>query len=181
MWDLIPWPGTNPGPLHWECGVLATVLPVKSLERLLKCRHGSLLQTIDLEFGSKMYILRAPRWWRFKYKHYTLKTEIEKVLNNKKSLEPFASRRGFAQLAMRQGTVQPQGTDSYDHWRQVGDTNDVCLEHWRGCILSEGSRELSARQLASWGKVDSAFPDFWFFQEKVEIYIFMQKLLIFQS
>ena len=23
MWDLILWPGIKPGPLHWECGVLA--------------------------------------------------------------------------------------------------------------------------------------------------------------
>ena len=27
MWDLGPWPGMNPGPLHWECGVLATGPP----------------------------------------------------------------------------------------------------------------------------------------------------------
>ena len=24
MWDLVLWPGMEPGPLHWECGVLAT-------------------------------------------------------------------------------------------------------------------------------------------------------------
>ena len=23
MWDLVPWPGSEPGPLHWELGVLA--------------------------------------------------------------------------------------------------------------------------------------------------------------
>ena len=31
MWDLVPWPGFNPGPLHWECGVLASEPPAKSL------------------------------------------------------------------------------------------------------------------------------------------------------
>ena len=30
MWDLVPWPGIEPGPLHWECGVLATGPPGKS-------------------------------------------------------------------------------------------------------------------------------------------------------
>ena len=24
MWDLVPWPEIEPGPLHWECTVLAT-------------------------------------------------------------------------------------------------------------------------------------------------------------
>ena len=24
MWDLVPWPGIEPSPLHWECRVLAT-------------------------------------------------------------------------------------------------------------------------------------------------------------
>ena len=23
MWDLVPWPGIKPGPLHWELGILA--------------------------------------------------------------------------------------------------------------------------------------------------------------
>ena len=32
MWDLVPWPGSNPGPLHWELGVLATEPPGKSGE-----------------------------------------------------------------------------------------------------------------------------------------------------
>ena len=30
LWDLVPWPGIEPGPLHWECGILATGLPGKS-------------------------------------------------------------------------------------------------------------------------------------------------------
>ena len=30
MWDLVPWPGINPGPLHWEHVVLATGPPGKS-------------------------------------------------------------------------------------------------------------------------------------------------------
>ena len=32
MWDLVPWPGIKPGPLHWEHRVLATGPPGKSLE-----------------------------------------------------------------------------------------------------------------------------------------------------
>ena len=31
MWDLILWPGIEPGPLHWECRALATGPPGKSL------------------------------------------------------------------------------------------------------------------------------------------------------
>ena len=30
MWDLIPWPGIEPGPLHWELAVLTTAPPGKS-------------------------------------------------------------------------------------------------------------------------------------------------------
>ena len=30
MWDLVPWPGIEPGPLHWEHGVLTTGPPGKS-------------------------------------------------------------------------------------------------------------------------------------------------------
>ena len=33
-WDLVPRPGIEPGPLHWERGVLATGPPVKSLVSL---------------------------------------------------------------------------------------------------------------------------------------------------
>ena len=32
MWDLVSRQGMNPGPLHWEGGVLATGPPEKSLE-----------------------------------------------------------------------------------------------------------------------------------------------------
>ena len=31
IWDLTLWPGIEPGPLHWEFGVLATGLPGHSL------------------------------------------------------------------------------------------------------------------------------------------------------
>ena len=34
MWDLVPSPGSNPGPLYWEHGVLATGSPGKSPEVL---------------------------------------------------------------------------------------------------------------------------------------------------
>ena len=32
VWDLVPWPGMEPTPLHWVHGVLATGLPGKSPE-----------------------------------------------------------------------------------------------------------------------------------------------------
>ena len=44
VWDLAPLPGTEPGPLHWECGVLATGPPGKSL----KC------------FSMSLHLLQAP-------------------------------------------------------------------------------------------------------------------------
>ena len=34
MWDLVPWPGVEPGPRHWEHGALATGPPGKSLAQL---------------------------------------------------------------------------------------------------------------------------------------------------
>ena len=34
MWDLVPWPGIEPGPLHWEHWVLSAVPPGKSLAGL---------------------------------------------------------------------------------------------------------------------------------------------------
>ena len=34
MWDLVPCPGINLGPLHWECSVLATGPERKSLNTL---------------------------------------------------------------------------------------------------------------------------------------------------
>ena len=34
MWDLVPDQGSNPDPLHWEQGVLATGPPRKSLYKL---------------------------------------------------------------------------------------------------------------------------------------------------
>ena len=36
MWDLVPDQGSNPDPLHWEHGVLATGPPGKSLGVCLK-------------------------------------------------------------------------------------------------------------------------------------------------
>ena len=35
-WDLVPWPGIDPSPLHWEHGVLATGSPGKSLSASLR-------------------------------------------------------------------------------------------------------------------------------------------------
>ena len=37
MWDLVPWPGSNLGPLHWELRVLAVGPPGKSQEVLYNC------------------------------------------------------------------------------------------------------------------------------------------------
>ena len=33
VWDLVPWPGIEPTPLHWECRFLAIGPPRKSLQR----------------------------------------------------------------------------------------------------------------------------------------------------
>ena len=41
MWDLPPNQGLNPCPLYWECGVLTTGLPGKSLRVLLKIQIRS--------------------------------------------------------------------------------------------------------------------------------------------
>ena len=35
LWDLVPRPGIEPGPLNWECRVLASGAPEKSLLQLL--------------------------------------------------------------------------------------------------------------------------------------------------
>ena len=35
MWDLVPQPGIEPVPLHWEHGVLTTGPPGKSLKNIL--------------------------------------------------------------------------------------------------------------------------------------------------
>ena len=37
-WDLVPWPGLNPGPLPWEHGVLATGPPGKSPHLILNSK-----------------------------------------------------------------------------------------------------------------------------------------------
>ena len=41
-WDLVPRPGIEPGPLHWERGVLTTVPPGKSL-LLLFLKHNMII------------------------------------------------------------------------------------------------------------------------------------------
>ena len=50
MWDLVPCPGIKPGPLHWECGLLATGPPGKSWSinfnhQLFRWECGSLTRT----------------------------------------------------------------------------------------------------------------------------------------
>ena len=37
MWDPVPWPGIEPGPLQWKLGVLATGSPGKSWYSFLTC------------------------------------------------------------------------------------------------------------------------------------------------
>ena len=53
MWDLVPWPGIEPGPLHWQHGVLATGPPGKSLFVVFTMVSnyfvGIFLPTSDLE------------------------------------------------------------------------------------------------------------------------------------
>ena len=65
MWDLVPWLGLNPGLLHWECRVLATAPPEKSLPQLFKCMyqlHDMCLDPWmwdDLSLGRKNLIWRT--------------------------------------------------------------------------------------------------------------------------
>ena len=51
MWDLVPRPGIKPGPLHWECGVLATGPSGKSLKEFSSGRGSGhkLLNGQDVE------------------------------------------------------------------------------------------------------------------------------------
>ena len=40
LWDLVPWPGLDLGPLYWECRVLVPGPPGKSLDGSF-CRNFS--------------------------------------------------------------------------------------------------------------------------------------------
>ena len=42
LWDPASWPGIEPGPLHWECRVLATGSPGKSLLYFLEWNNVTL-------------------------------------------------------------------------------------------------------------------------------------------
>ena len=42
MWGLLPWPGVQFRPLHWELGVLATGPPGESLHQPIEYTHGCL-------------------------------------------------------------------------------------------------------------------------------------------
>ena len=58
MWGLVPWRGIEPGPLHWEQGVLATGPPGKSPKFLIfKLRWNSR--------GVKLAILKCPCLWHW--------------------------------------------------------------------------------------------------------------------
>ena len=48
MWDLVPWSGIEPGPLCWECGVLATRAPGKSPPEILIVHVASFLWVLTL-------------------------------------------------------------------------------------------------------------------------------------
>jgi len=57
MWDLVPWPGWEPQPLLWECRILATGPPGKSLyfllyhtvgEKILHLHRGGDNSTLNL-------------------------------------------------------------------------------------------------------------------------------------
>ena len=47
MWELVPCPGIEPSPLHWEHGILATGPPGKSSNRNVLLVVDS---TVDLSF-----------------------------------------------------------------------------------------------------------------------------------
>ena len=68
MWDLVPWPGSNPGPLHWELGVLATEPPGKSGELIfwMNTMAGQWQWTLggegvrEIRLGIAVWITYAP-------------------------------------------------------------------------------------------------------------------------
>ena len=39
LWDVVPWLEIEPGPLQWECRVLATEPPGKSLDTVSEVPH----------------------------------------------------------------------------------------------------------------------------------------------
>ena len=105
------------------------------LDAIPSSRHGSLLQRIDLELDSK-YILwehsgdgdssTSIPFWRLRYKKY-LKKKITGIL--------------FLEWDLSAGNMSEYGAATwYKRWMS------------RHCVLSEGSRELRARQVASWKK-----------------------------
>ena len=62
MWDLVPWPGTEPGPLHWECRVLTTGPPGKSLlyskVKKLRPRWKVFVFSVYLHCNMKIFLLK---------------------------------------------------------------------------------------------------------------------------
>ena len=61
MWNLVPDQGSNPGPLHWEHGVLASVPPGKFLTFVFNYHHATTyiplyeLRRVSLKHLSKGY------------------------------------------------------------------------------------------------------------------------------
>ena len=69
MWDLVPWPGIEPRPLHWGHGVLHTGLPGKfpTLPLKWKCSSGlpstcQLLSSTPNPFCSPSLLFSGSPW-----------------------------------------------------------------------------------------------------------------------
>ena len=58
MWDLVPWPETEPGPLHWKHGVLTTGPPGKSSESFSMNELSTLekMEKIQMFFLSSLWL-----------------------------------------------------------------------------------------------------------------------------
>ena len=62
MWDLVPWPGIEPGPLHWEHRVLTTGPPRKSLlyskVKKLRPRWKVFVLSVYLHCNMKIFLVK---------------------------------------------------------------------------------------------------------------------------
>ena len=61
-WDLVPWPGIKPGPLHWEHRVLATKPPRKSTPTVIRRSNQSILKEINPEYSLEGLKLKLKLW-----------------------------------------------------------------------------------------------------------------------
>ena len=81
MWDILPWPGMEPPPLHWEHGVLALGPPGKSLDSVCLLpliatvlpfvRHFVLCLSIyylkQIHYASVFYVLFSTATWYLRF------------------------------------------------------------------------------------------------------------------